>query len=159
MGTISQATFGAGCFWGAEEYFRSISGVVDTRVGFSTGSDGSTPPARIEVVQVDFDPAVVSYKLLIELFWKSHDPTLLDRQGHETGEAVRSAIFVHTPDQLEQANELKSGFNAWSAQPATTQIIQYGSLELADERHQRYVEKNGPRACSVPPSSRSSLSI
>ena len=148
--STSQATFGAGCFWGAEEYFRAVEGVIDSRVGFSTGSDGSTKPGRIEVVQLDFDPSVVSYQELIELFWKGHDPTSLDKQGDETGEGVRSAIFVHTDVQAEEASNLKARFNETSSSPATTQIIRYEGLELADEKHQRYVEKNGQQACSIP---------
>lgn len=147
---LDQATFGAGCFWGAEAFFRAIEGVSDTRVGHSTGTDGTTAPGRIEVVQVDFDPAVVSYRSLIELFWQSHDPTSLDRQGDETGEGVRSAIFVHTEAQAAEANELKASFNVSSIAPATTQVIPYEMLELAEEKHQRYVEKNGSHACAVP---------
>jgi len=147
---IDQATFGAGCFWGSEAYFRAIDGVTDARVGHSTGTDGSTPAGRIEVVQLDFDPEVVSYQSLIELFWKSHDPTAFDRQRDEIGEGVRSAIFVHSDEQAAIAESLKASFNQNSTAPATTQIIRYESLELADEKHQRYIEKNGHHACSVP---------
>ncbi|WP_082530225.1 peptide-methionine (S)-S-oxide reductase [Rhizobium sp. Root1203] len=78
---LEQATFGAGCFWGSEAFFRAVEGVVDARVGHATGTDGSTAPGRIEVVQIDFDPSVVSYRELVELFWTSHDPTAVDRQG------------------------------------------------------------------------------
>ena len=144
-----QATFGAGCFWGSEAYFRAIDGVTDARVGHSTGTDGSTAPGRIEVVQVDFDPTIVSYRTLIELFWKSHDPTSLDRQGDEVGEGVRSAIFTHDNQQFSEASELKASFNSSSPLPATTQVIPFIALELADEKHQRYVEKNGHHACSI----------
>ncbi|MDM9648373.1 peptide-methionine (S)-S-oxide reductase MsrA [Rhizobium sp. S163] len=147
------ATFGAGCFWGSEAYFRGIDGVIDTRVGHSTGTDGSTDPGRIEVVQVDFDPTVLSYRTLIELFWKSHDPTAFDRQGDEAGEGVRSAIFTHDSQQYSAATELKAHFNANSPLPATTQVIPFVELELADEKHQRYVEKNGYHACSIPAAS------
>lgn len=147
--TGDQTTLGAGCFWGAEAFFRGMDGVLDTRVGHSTGSDGSTPPARIEVVQIDFDPAVITYKELIEMFWTSHNPTSHDKQGDETGEGVRSAIFVHTEEQAETARALRDSFNAASARPATTQIIPFNGLELADEKHQRYLEKNGHSACSV----------
>lgn len=147
--TSDQATLGAGCFWGAEAFFRGMDGVLDTRVGHSTGTDGSTPPARIEVVQIDFDPAIIAYKDLIEMFWTSHNPTSFDQQGDETGEGVRSAIFVHTEEQAQTAGALRDSFNAASARPATTQIIAFNGLELADEKHQRYVEKNGHSACSV----------
>ncbi|EPE96340.1 peptide-methionine (S)-S-oxide reductase MsrA [Rhizobium grahamii] len=150
MSDTQQATFGAGCFWGAEAYFREIEGVIDTRVGHATGTDGSTRPGRIEVVQVEFDPSVVSYAKLIDLFWLGHDPLSFDRQGEESGEGVRSAIFFHTTEQEEAAKSLRAAFNSTSPSPATTQIIQYEGLELADDKHQRYVEKNGHQACSVP---------
>jgi len=145
-----QATFGAGCFWGSEAYFRAIEGVTDARVGHAVGTDGSTEPGRIEVVQVDFDPSIVSYRTLIDLFWKSHDPTSRDRQGDEVGEGVRSAIFTHNSQQFSEASELKRHFNSSSPLPATTQVIPFVTLELADEKHQRYVEKNGHHACSIP---------
>jgi len=148
MMTIEHATFGAGCFWGSEAFFREVEGVVDARVGHSTGTDGTTPPARIEVVQVDFDPAVVSYEELIGLFWRSHDPTSVDRQGDETGEGVRSAIFVHSEEQAASAAAMRARFDSTSPRPAATQIIQFDGIDLASEEHQRYVEKNG-HACSV----------
>lgn len=145
-----QATFGAGCFWGAEAFFREIEGVLDTRVGYSSGTDGTTPVGRIEVVQVDFDPSIVAYDKLIEFFWASHDPTSIDRQGTETGESVRSAIFVHDDAQAADADTLRNRFNSSSPRPSVTQIIRFHALELADEKHQRYVEKNGHTACSLP---------
>nr|WP_082529930.1 peptide-methionine (S)-S-oxide reductase [Rhizobium sp. Root1203] len=114
-----------------------MEGVLDTRVGHATGTDGSTHPGRIEVVQVDFDPSLVSYAKLIDLFWLGHDPLSFDRQGDETGEGVRSAIFFHTPEQEEAAKNLRATFNSTSPSPATTQIIPYDGLELADGKHQR----------------------
>lgn len=146
---MEQATFGAGCFWGAEAFFREIDGVVDSRVGHSSGTDGTTSIGRIEVVQVDFDPQTVSYEDLVNFFWASHDPTSFDRQGDDEGEGVRSAVFVHSDAQAEQAKRLRDAFNATSSKPATTQIIAFDSLELADEKHQRYIEKNGAHACST----------
>jgi peptide-methionine (S)-S-oxide reductase len=158
MSENHHATFGAGCFWGAEAYFREIEGVVKTRVGHATGTDGSTKPGRIEVVQVEFDPSLVSYATLVDLFWLGHNPLSFDRQGEESGEGVRSAIFFHTPEQEEAAKRLRATFNSTSPSPAATQIIQYEGLELADEKHQRYVEKNGQQACSVPSSASRSAS-
>ncbi len=147
--TIEHATFGAGCFWGAEAFFREITGVVDARVGYSTGSDGTTSPARIEVVQVDFDPNVVGYEELLDFFWRSHDPTSLDRQGDEIGEGVRSAIFTHSANQVGAAKRVRDRFNSTSDRPAVTQIISYAGMEIAADEHQRYIEKNGDHACSV----------
>ena len=148
-GRIEQATFGAGCFWGAEARFRALPGVVDSRVGYATGTDGSTAPARIEVVQVDFDPAEAAYADLLEAFWTSHDPRSFDRQGDEAGEGVRSAIFVHSDAQAQAARAAKAALNDGAARPVVTQIIAFAGLELADEHHQRYVEKNGATACSI----------
>ncbi|GHU26424.1 peptide methionine sulfoxide reductase MsrA [Betaproteobacteria bacterium] len=147
--SIEQATFGAGCFWGSEAFFLEVEGVVNSRVGYSSGSDGTTKPARIEVVQVDFDPAVVSYTTLVEKFWQSHDPTSFDRQGKESGESVRSAIFVHSGEQASLAQAAREKFNQGSPRPAATQIIPFEALELAGEEHQRYVEKHGYDACAV----------
>ncbi|MDR2113264.1 MAG: peptide-methionine (S)-S-oxide reductase MsrA [Candidatus Accumulibacter sp.] len=152
---LEQATFGAGCFWGAEAFFREAEGVVDARVGHATGSDGSTPSARIEVVQVDFDPSRVSYETLVNLFWQCHDPTSFDRQGDETGESVRSAIFTHSAKQAEIAERLRANFGRNSEKPAVTQIIAYVGMELAAEEHQRYIEKNGGHACVVKPVAKS----
>ena len=146
---IEQATFGAGCFWGSEAFFREIDGVIDCRVGHATGTDGSTPAGRIEVVQIDFDPTVVAYADLVKFFWDSHDPTSFDRQGDETGEGVRSAIFVHSAEQATTAKCLRDAFNATSPKPAATQIIVFEHLELDAEEQQRYIEKNGAHACSL----------
>jgi len=146
---MNQATFGSGCFWGAEAFFRDINGVIDTRVGYCCGSDGTTPAGRIEVVQIDFDPALVTFSQLLEFFWISHDPTSQDKQGNETGEAVRSAIFFHTAEQENLARLKKQQFSQKSDKPSVTQIIAFSEFELADEKHQQYVQKNGQHACFV----------
>lgn len=147
--TIEKATFGAGCFWGVEAFFREVRGIVDARVGYATGTDGTTPPARIEVVQVDFDPAIVSYGHLVDLFWTVHDPMSFDRQGDETGESVRSAVFTHSEQQASIAKAAKTRFDESSPCPAATQIIPYGHFELADEKHQQFIRKNGGHACAI----------
>src|SRR6202163_4347341 len=108
---MEQATFGAVCFWGVEAAFRQVKGVVSTAVGYSGGHfpnptykdvcSGKTGHA--EVVQVDFDPAKVSYDDLLNVFWENHDPTTLNRQGPDVGEQYRSAIFFHTPQQQAAA--------------------------------------------------------
>ena len=104
---MKQATFGAGCFWGIEAEFRQMSGVIDTAVGYSGGHcanlsyedvcEGGTGHA--EVVQVTYDPAKVAYEQLLEVFWTSHDPTQLNRQGPDVGEQYRSVIFYHDDDR------------------------------------------------------------
>jgi peptide-methionine (S)-S-oxide reductase len=148
MNNIEIATFGAGCFWGAETFFREIAGVYDTRVGYAVGSDGTTRPARIEVVQVDFDPAIVTYEALVDFFWQSHDPTSLDKQGNDVGEAVRSAIFVHDELQAMAAIARRERFNVESGRRSVTQVIPFDVFELAAEHHQQYELKNGA-TCAI----------
>jgi len=128
--SFEQTTLGAGCFWGAEAFFRGMDGVIDTRVGHSTGTDGSTAPARIEVVQIDFDPAIISYHDLIEMFWTSHNPTTFDQQGDETGEGVRSAIFVHSAEQTAIAHALRDRFAS-----AVLFADGAGAVVLAPDKH------------------------
>ncbi|MGA7812033.1 peptide-methionine (S)-S-oxide reductase MsrA [Caballeronia sp.] len=99
---VEQATFGAGCFWGAEAAFRKLPGVVDTRVGFAVGTGPGA--SRIEVVQVDFSPETLTLGTLIEHFWELHDPTSVDRQGDDVGTKYRSAIFVTSTRQAETAH-------------------------------------------------------
>ena len=106
-----KATFGAGCFWGVEETFRKIPGVVSTAVGY-TGGTTENPTYKdvctdrtghAEVVQVEYDPAKVSYEQLLEVFWANHNPTTLNSQGPDHGRQYRSAIFYHTPEQQTTA--------------------------------------------------------
>src|SRR5262245_1929855 len=104
---MAKATFGAGCFWGVEEAFRRVPGVTGTAVGYSGGTTEdptyrdvcSGRTGHAEVVEVDYDPARVSYEQLLETFWSEHDPTTLNRQGPDVGSQYRSAIFFHTPEQ------------------------------------------------------------
>src|SRR6266496_4708534 len=110
-GSIATATFGAGCFWGVEATFRQIRGVKATAVGFMGGTlDKPTyedvcyrDTGHAEVVQVQFDPELVAYSQLLDVFWENHDPTTLNRQGPDVGEQYRSAVFYHTPEQQEAA--------------------------------------------------------
>lgn len=146
---LEQATFGAGCFWEAESRFRAVPGVIDARVGHSTGTDGTTAAARIEVVQVDYDPAQVSFADLVDIFWTSHNPRSRDRQGNDSGEGVRSAIFAHGPGQAATAEAARARLDATGQGPIVTQIIAYQGIEIADEHHQRYLEKNGLATCSI----------
>ncbi|MCK9798256.1 peptide-methionine (S)-S-oxide reductase MsrA [Pseudomonas sp. MAFF 302030] len=149
MTGIATATFGAGCFWGAEAAFRALPGVLESRVGYAAeAADGAL---QIEVVQVDFDLRRVSYTALIEHFWGLHDPTSVDRQGEHDGAKYRSAIFHTDAEQAEQARAAKVALQASGRlnKPVATVILPLGRFDLADEEHQRYLEKNGLSSCSV----------
>lgn len=146
---FEQATFGAGCFWGAEASLRALPGVLESRVGFARSDDGE--PALIEVVQVDFDPRVISYTRLIEHFWTLHDPTSVDRQGADVGVKYRSALFFTSAQQATSAQAAKQQLDASGrlGKPLATVIVPLGEFQLADEAHQRYLEKHGASSCSI----------
>lgn len=146
------AVFAAGCFWGAEEYFRKIPGVLKTQVGYTGGKtsnpkydemhDGRTGHA--ESVEVIFDPAKVTYKELMDRFYKIHDPTTLNRQGNDEGTQYRSAIFYTTPKQKEEALTFKAKVEksaAWK-RPITTEIAEEKKFWPAEDYHQKYLVKN-----------------
>ncbi|MDQ6929701.1 MAG: peptide-methionine (S)-S-oxide reductase MsrA [Candidatus Eremiobacteraeota bacterium] len=147
------ATFGAGCFWGVEAAFRQLPGVIDAVSGYAGGSlenpsyqqvcTGRTGHA--EVVQVTYDPDKVSYAKLLELFWRMHDPTTLNRQGPDVGTQYRSAIFYYTPEQAQEARESKSALETSGRfnKPVVTQIEPATTFFAAEDYHQRYNEKHG----------------
>lgn len=147
------ATFGAGCFWGVEAAFRQLPGVIEAVSGYSGGTlenptyqqvcSGTTGHA--EVVQVTYDPSVLGYDALLDLFWRMHDPTQVNRQGPDVGTQYRSAIFYHTPEQAEQARRSKERLETSGAynRPVATQIEPASAFFKAEDYHQRYFEKNG----------------
>jgi peptide-methionine (S)-S-oxide reductase len=151
------ATFAAGCFWGVEEAFRRLPGVLDTAVGYSGGhvvnptyKDVCTDETgHAEVVQVTFDPAKISYEQLLDAFWKVHDPTQVNRQGPDFGTQYRTAIFFHSPEQAAAAKKSKSALDASGKfqRPIATEITPAGSFYRAEEYHQRYLEKRGAASC------------
>ena len=147
-----KATFAAGCFWGTEEFFRKIPGVKSTRVGYTGGQidnpkydemhDGHTGHA--ESVELEFDPKVVTYEKLLDLFFKMHDPTTLNRQGNDLGNQYRSAIFYHNEDQKKTALGFKAKVEksgAWKS-PVVTEISEAHKFWLAEEYHQQYLIKH-----------------
>ena len=156
MGTET-AIFAAGCFWGVEAHFASISGVTGTEVGYSGGKTreptykevcGDTS-GHAEVVRVKFDPNALSYAELLVTFWDCHDPTQLNRQGPDFGTQYRSAIFCYDDEQLTTA---KSSLKA--AQPRfdegiVTQVEPAQEFWRAEEYHQKYFEKNPNAACHI----------
>ena len=150
---MEKATFGAGCFWGIEVAFRRVPGVSDVAVGYS-GGDISSPSyeevctgktGHAEVVEVDFNPATVSYNELLDVFWDSHDPTTLNRQGPDIGTQYRSAVFYHSPKQQEAAKKSLDAQNASGKyrNPIVTEITPHNNFYRAEEYHQRYFEKQG----------------
>ena len=145
------ATFAAGCFWGVEAAFRRVRGVRVTSVGYAGGHAphptyeqvcaGSTGHA--EVVRVEYDPALVSYEQLLDLFWSEHDPTQIDRQGPDVGEQYRSAIFTHDAEQAKAAEESRAAVAARLPRPVATTIEPAGDYWPAEDYHQQFLEKRG----------------
>jgi len=151
-----KATFGAGCFWGVEAAFRQIEGVARTRVGYSGGAlDNPTyedvcshTTGHAEVVEVTYDPERVSYDDLLEVFWKKHDPTQLNRQGWDIGDQYRSVVFVHDEEQREAATRSKAREQAHWGAPIVTQIEPAETFYEAEDYHQQYLEKRGRSTCT-----------
>jgi peptide-methionine (S)-S-oxide reductase len=157
---LKTATFGAGCFWGVEEAFRKVPGVVTTAAGYMGGTrknptyeevcSGETGHA--EVVQVTYDPAQVTYDRLLAVFWSIHNPTQVNRQGPDVGSNYRSVIFYHDPEQGQKARQSKEdlqvsgrfGFGriVTAVQPAT-------EFWRAEEYHQQYLAKHGGHGCGI----------
>ncbi len=154
-----KATFAAGCFWGVEETFRQVEGVTSTAVGYIGGSlenpsyeqvcRGSTGHA--EAVQIDFDPDRVSYEELLEVFWKIHDPTTLNRQGPDHGSQYRSAVFFHDTEQQQTALASKEKLQKSGRYPGliVTEITSALPFFRAEEYHQQYLTKRGVGGCPI----------
>jgi peptide-methionine (S)-S-oxide reductase len=154
-----KATFAAGCFWGVEEEFRRLDGVLDTAVGYEGGhtekpsyKDVCTDSTgHAEVVQVEYDPAKVSYQRLVELFFATHDPTQVNRQGPDYGTQYRSAIFVHTPEQGKIASDMKTVLETTGKfqKPIATEIVPAQIFWRAEDYHQKYLAKRGTAHCHI----------
>lgn len=147
------AIFGAGCFWGIEAVFRNIKGVTNTTCGYAGGHTDNPSYAdvctgntgHIEVVRVEYDPQQISFKTLLDTFWRCHNPTTQDRQGADIGSQYRSAIFFFTPEQRSVAETSKNEQNhsgQWQ-DPIVTEILPANKFYPAEEYHQRYFEKHG----------------
>ena len=147
---IQKALFGAGCFWGVEEHFRILRGVQNTSVGYSGGNTINPTYESIcnqdtehaEVLQVDFDEGLISYKALVEEFWKCHDPTTLDRQGPDVGRQYRSVIYYLNDYQKIIAENSKEKHQAVFNNQIVTEISQADTFYKAEEYHQQYVQKS-----------------
>jgi len=151
------ATFAAGCFWGVEVKFRQVSGVISTRVGYTAGHTdmpdykavctGETGHA--EAIEVNFDPSVISYASLLDVFWRLHNPTTLNRQGPDIGTQYRSAIFYHNDEQRQLALASKQALDEshYYPYPVVTEITAASTFYPAEEYHQCYLEKKGLGTC------------
>jgi peptide-methionine (S)-S-oxide reductase len=146
------ATFGGGCFWCLEAVFELLRGVARVESGYSGGTvpkptyrqvcDGNTGHA--EVVQITFDPTVISFRELLDLFFTMHDPTTLNRQGHDVGSQYRSVIFYHTAEQKRIAEEVIAEWNkakVWE-RPLVTEVTLFQSFYKAEDYHQAYYRNN-----------------
>lgn len=156
---MAKAIFAAGCFWGVEEAFRQVKGVTATTVGYTGGrtnsptykdvcSDGT---GHAEAVEVEFDPKQVSYDQLLSVFWQSHDPTTLNRQGPDVGTQYRSAIFYEDAEQEAAARKSKAALekSGLFKRPIVTEIKPASEFWRAEDYHQQYFEKRGIKSCHI----------
>jgi peptide-methionine (S)-S-oxide reductase len=146
------ATLGAGCFWCVEAVFRNLKGVEEVISGYSGGAlayptyeqvcTGNTGHA--EVVQITFDPKVISFSEILHVFWRTHDPTTLNRQGYDTGTQYRSVIFYHNEEQREKAEKSKKEADDSGLWPSliVTEIVPYTNFFKAEQYHQDYYRMN-----------------
>ena len=142
------AVFAGGCFWGMEELFRELSGVTGTEVGY-TGGENENPtyenhPGHAESLKIEYDPEAISYKELLDFFFRIHDPTTRNRQGNDVGTSYRSAIFYATDDEKKEAEDFITRVNAsgrW-ANPVVTTLEPLATFYPAEGYHQDYLQKN-----------------
>ena len=146
---IQKALFGAGCFWGVEEHFRNIDGIIKTEVGYSGGTTKNPTYERVcyentdhaEVLKLEFDKSIISYESLLEEFWKCHDPTTLDSQGPDIGRQYRSVIYYLNDFQKERALKSKEKFQPIFKNRIVTEITKADIFYKAEEYHQQYIQK------------------
>ncbi len=151
-GKLDTATFGAGCFWCVEAVFQELKGVTSVKPGYAGGHvknpsykevcNGTTGHA--EVAQIVFDPEVISYETLLDVFFHTHDPTTMNRQGADVGTQYRSAIFYHSEEQKEQAKEAKrvTDFSGLWNDPIVTEIVPISNYSDAEDYHNNYFQNN-----------------
>jgi methionine-S-sulfoxide reductase len=159
---LEKATFGAGCFWGVEYQYAKIPGVISAESGYAGGKTLNPTYEDIcakgtghaEVIEVTFDPAKVTYRTLVEYFFKMHDPTQVNRQGPDIGDQYRSVIFTHSPEQQKVAEDVKIGLTLAKAfsRPIATQIDKAPKFWRAEEYHQKYYQlRNKKPYCHLVP--------
>ncbi len=153
--------FGMGCFWGAEKKFWSIPGVISTSVGYAGGTTKgptykevcSGKTGHAEVVAIEFNPSQVSYAALLKVFWESHNPTQLNRQGNDVGTQYRSGIYTAQPQHRPIADASKQAYDAELKKaglgPIVTEILDAPPYYPAEEYHQKYLAKNPDGYCGL----------
>jgi peptide-methionine (S)-S-oxide reductase len=156
---MEKATFGAGCFWGVEELFRTTPGVTATSVGYMGGTMAhptyedvcTDTTGHAEVVQLEYDPGQISYQQLLKLFFENHNPTTLHRQGPDVGSQYRSVIFFHSTDQQRLAKEYLSFLETQKtySRPIVTEVVNAQEFYPAEEYHQQYLKKRGMSHCHI----------
>ncbi|GFE61676.1 peptide-methionine (S)-S-oxide reductase MsrA [Geobacter sp. AOG2] len=150
---MEKATFAAGCFWGVEDAFMDVPGVVATRVGYTGGRTEhptyedvcSHTTGHAEAVEITFDPGRISYEQLLDLFWECHDPTQLNRQGPDVGDQYRSAIFYHSEEQRDAAETAleRLDLSGRLRRRIVTEIVPAATFWEAEAYHQKYHHKQG----------------
>ena len=156
---LEQATFAAGCFWGVEYVFLKVPGVTDAVSGYTAGTTEfptyrevcSHTTGHAEAVLVTFDPEVVTYEQLLEVFWNKHNPTQKNRQGWDIGDQYRSVVFFHDEEQRAAAERSKAELDASGRyrKPVVTLVEPAQTFYRAEEYHQRYLEKQGRSSCTT----------
>jgi len=158
-GKLEVATFGGGCFWCTEAIFQEINGVTNVLSGYSGGTVPGKPTYRevcsgltghAEVVQVSFDPTIISFKSIISIFMTTHDPTTLNRQGADCGTEYRSIIFYHDDKQKQIIKEVIDEISEYYPDKIVTEVVPYVAFHQAELAHQEYYKNNkGNRYCSL----------
>lgn len=155
---IETAVFGGGCFWCTEAIFQNLKGVVSVLPGYSGGivinpsyeQVCSGTSGHAEVTKIDFDPSIISYEVLLEVFFATHDPTTLNKQGNDEGEQYRSVIFYTSSEQKETAEKYITEHKAEFSSPIVTQVVPFDKFYEAENYHQNYFERNKDKAyCQV----------
>lgn len=154
-----KAIFAAGCFWGVEATFRSINGVTATEVGYLGGQTENPTYEQVctkttghaEVVRVTYDPSVVEFNKLLDIFWECHDPTQVNRQGPDVGTQYRTGIFYLSQEQREKAESSKKALDDSGkfVAPVATEVTEASTFWMAEDYHQQYLEKRGRGTCFI----------
>lgn len=155
------ATFGCGCFWGIQYVFDKVPGVIKTEVGYMGGDEKKFPDVSYEqvctdetgyaeVLRVEYDSKKISYEKLLDIFWHSHDPTTLNQQGYDFGNQYRSVIFYYNDEQKNKAEKSLEEIQKLIPKKIVTLIAKAGKFVKAEEYHQKYADRHGPRSCHIP---------